>query len=145
MKTSSMSKDSSSLSKPRFGCHFRCRIVSFKNLIILFWNIWVIYGLWKSWRSSVWFGTYKKQFVIHDPESLNLILGNCFGPKFPENASFISPPDNILKLNVCLLNYFVWLLCQWLPSNSNHRVPSIGIVILSTGSVPERKTIIDHC
>ena len=43
-KTSSMIKDSSNVSKSRFGCYFRRRIVNFKNLIILFWYIWVIYG-----------------------------------------------------------------------------------------------------
>ena len=43
-KSSSMSIDSSSLSKSRFGCYFRRSLVNFKNLIILFWNIWVING-----------------------------------------------------------------------------------------------------
>ena len=40
-KTSSMSKDSSNLSKSRFGCNFRRSLVNFKILIIHFWNIWV--------------------------------------------------------------------------------------------------------
>ena len=35
-KTSSMSKDSSNLSKSRFGCNFRCSLVNFKILIINF-------------------------------------------------------------------------------------------------------------
>ena len=35
-KTSSMSKDSSNLSKPRFACYFCCSLVNFKNLTILF-------------------------------------------------------------------------------------------------------------
>ena len=52
-KASSMSKDSNNLSKPHFGCYFRRSLVNFKNLIILFWNIWIIYGSWKSWRSIV--------------------------------------------------------------------------------------------
>ena len=43
-KTSSMSKDSSNHSKSRFGFYFRRRIVNFKNLIILFGIIWVMYG-----------------------------------------------------------------------------------------------------
>ena len=47
---SSMSKDSSNISKSCFSCYFCCSLVNFKNLIILFWNIWVIYGSWKSWR-----------------------------------------------------------------------------------------------
>ena len=34
-KASSMSKDSSSLSKSRFGCYFRSSLVNFKNLLIL--------------------------------------------------------------------------------------------------------------
>ena len=38
-KTSSMSKNSSNLSKSRFGCYFRRSLVNFKNLIIIFWNI----------------------------------------------------------------------------------------------------------
>ena len=50
-KASSMSKDSSNLSKPHFDCHFRRSLVNFKNLIILFCNIWIIYGSCKSWRS----------------------------------------------------------------------------------------------
>ena len=52
-KASSMSKDSNNLSKPHFGCYFRRSLINFKNLIILFWNIWIIYGSWKSWRSIV--------------------------------------------------------------------------------------------
>ena len=52
-KTSSMSKDSSNISKSRFGCFFRHSLVNFKNLIILFWNIWVMNGLWKSERGVV--------------------------------------------------------------------------------------------
>ena len=35
-KTSSMSKDSSNLSKPRFGCYFLCNLVNFKNVIFFF-------------------------------------------------------------------------------------------------------------
>ena len=44
-KASSMSKDSSNLSKPRFGRYFHRSLVNSKNLIILFWNICVIYSL----------------------------------------------------------------------------------------------------
>ena len=44
-KTSSVSKDNINLSKPPFDFHFHCSLVNFKNLIILFWNIWVMYGL----------------------------------------------------------------------------------------------------
>ena len=44
-KTSSMSEDGSNLSNSRFGCYFCHGLVNFKNLIILFWNIWVMYGL----------------------------------------------------------------------------------------------------
>ena len=40
---SSISKDSSDLNKSRFGCYFCHSLVNFKNLIILFWNKWVIY------------------------------------------------------------------------------------------------------
>ena len=50
-KANSMSKDSNNLSKPRFNCYFRRSLVNLKNLIILFWNIWIIYGSWKSWWS----------------------------------------------------------------------------------------------
>ena len=49
-KASSMSKDSSNISKSCFSCYFCRSLVYFKNLIILFRNIWVIYGSWKSWR-----------------------------------------------------------------------------------------------
>ena len=44
MKTSSMSKDDSNLRNPRFGCYFCCGLVNFKDFIILFRNMWVIYG-----------------------------------------------------------------------------------------------------
>ena len=71
-KTSSISKDDSNLSKSHFG-YFRHSLVNFKNLIILFWNIWVCMVHEKVKRCCVWFGTYKKQFVICDPESLNSI------------------------------------------------------------------------
>ena len=43
--TSSMIKGSSNLSKSRFGCYFRCSLVNFESLIILFWNIWDMHGL----------------------------------------------------------------------------------------------------
>ena len=73
-KASSMSKHGNNLSKSRFGCYFRRSLVNFKNLIILFWNIWVIYDSRKSWGSAVfWFGIYQKRFVIRDLESLNSI------------------------------------------------------------------------
>ena len=52
-EASSMSKDSNNLRKPHFGCYFCRSLVNFKNLIILFWNIWIIYSSWKSWRSIV--------------------------------------------------------------------------------------------
>ena len=39
--------------------------------------MWAIYGSWNSW-SIVWFGTYKKRFVIHDPKWLNWILFYAF-------------------------------------------------------------------
>ena len=38
-----MSKDSSNLNKPRFGCYFRRNLVNFKNLIIIFWNRYGLY------------------------------------------------------------------------------------------------------
>ena len=43
-KTSSISKDSSKISKSRFGCYFRCSLVNLKNLVNHFWNIWTVYG-----------------------------------------------------------------------------------------------------
>ena len=49
-KASSMNKDSINLRKPHFGWYFCHSIFNFKNLIILFWNIWIIYGSWKSWK-----------------------------------------------------------------------------------------------
>ena len=45
-KASSMSKDSSNLSKSRSRCYFRRSLVNFKNLIL---NNY-LYGSWKSWR-----------------------------------------------------------------------------------------------
>ena len=47
-KTSSLSKDSSNVSKSHFSCYFGRSLVNFKDLIILFWNIWVLYGSRKS-------------------------------------------------------------------------------------------------
>ena len=44
-KTSSMSKDSSNLSKPRFGCYFPCNLVNFKNVIFFFVFFFGTYGL----------------------------------------------------------------------------------------------------
>ena len=43
-KISSMSKDSSSLSKSCFGCYCRHSLVNFTNLVILSWEIWFMYG-----------------------------------------------------------------------------------------------------
>ena len=73
-----------------------------------------------------------------------LTIYNRAGPKFPEDTFFVSPPENILKLNVCLIKYFVWLFCRCLPSNGDQR-PSIGRYISSTGSVLKMKTTIDYC
>ena len=41
-KMNKMPGDSSNPSKLRFG-YFHHSLVNFKNLVILFWNIWVIY------------------------------------------------------------------------------------------------------
>ena len=48
-----MSKDGNNLSISRFGLLFCRSLVDFKNFIILFWNITVIYGSWKSWGNAV--------------------------------------------------------------------------------------------
>ena len=69
-KASSMSKDSSNISKSCFSCYLCRSLVNFKNLIILFWNIWIVKKLK---RCYAWFGTYKKGFVLCDPELINLI------------------------------------------------------------------------
>ena len=42
-KMNKMPGDSSNPSKLRFGSYFHHSLVNFENLIILFWNIWVIY------------------------------------------------------------------------------------------------------
>ena len=42
-KINKMPGDSSNPSKLRFGSYFHHSLVNFENLIILFWNIWVIY------------------------------------------------------------------------------------------------------
>ena len=42
-KMNKMPGDSSNPSKLRFGSYFHYSLVNFENLIILFWNIWVIY------------------------------------------------------------------------------------------------------
>ena len=42
-KMNKMPGDSSNLSKLRFGSCFHHSLVNFENLVILFWNIWVIY------------------------------------------------------------------------------------------------------
>ena len=69
-----ISKDSSNLSKPRFGCYFRCSLVNFKNLIILFLeHMGYIWFMKKLKKYCVWFRTCKKRFVIRDPKSLNSI------------------------------------------------------------------------
>ena len=53
MKPGSMSKDGGNLRNSRFGYYFCCGLVNFKDFIILFRNMWVIYGSWKSWGSAV--------------------------------------------------------------------------------------------
>ena len=79
-KASSMTEDRSNLSNSCFGCYFRHSLVNFKSFIILFWNMWVIYGLQKSWASAAFDSEhiYQKQFVICDPESLNSMPEYCF-------------------------------------------------------------------
>ena len=44
-KMNKMPGDSSNPSKLRFGSYFHHSLVNFENLIILFWNIWVIYRI----------------------------------------------------------------------------------------------------
>ena len=39
-----MSKDGRNFRKSRFGCYFRSSLVTFKKFMILFLNIWVIFG-----------------------------------------------------------------------------------------------------
>ena len=76
-------------------------------------------------------------------EHLNLIttIYNRTEPEFPENASYISSSENILEYNVC---FYALLLCHWLFSNDDQRVPSISWFSSSTGSEQERKTTTTH-
>ena len=62
-KTTSMSKDSSNLSQPRFGYSKKPDNSFVKHM----GNIWFVNKLNKY---CVCFGTYRKRFVICDPESL---------------------------------------------------------------------------
>ena len=64
-----------------------------------------------------------------------LTIYNRARPKFPADASFISPPENIFEFNMCLLKYFVWLLCRWLSTNDDQGGPSVGRFISSIVSV----------
>ena len=51
--------------KMRFDWGFGYNFVNFKDFVIVFWNLWVIYGSWKSW--SVVFASGKtndSQFAI---------------------------------------------------------------------------------
>ena len=80
--------------------------------------------------------------VLETPPPITIY--NRAGLKFPEDASFTSPLENILGFNVCLLKYFAWLFCWWLSSNGDQRVLSIGGFIWSTGSGPEKETTIDY-
>ena len=94
-KSSCMSKDGSNLTKSRFGCYFCRSLVNFKNFLILFWNIWVIYGLHKSWWNAIFDMEHVKidlWFVIANPliQSLNALgmhfmhwLGNDAFKFFP--------------------------------------------------------------
>ena len=65
-------KIAANISKPRFSCYFCRSLVNFKNLI-LFWNIWVIYGFWQSWRNIMFDSEpiYKRWFIIRDFETQN--------------------------------------------------------------------------
>ena len=82
---SSMSKDSSNISKSCFSCYFCCSLVNFKNLIILFWNIWVIYGSWKSWRGVMFDLEHIKKdlyFVIPNWLIWSLLRGGWRGSHY---------------------------------------------------------------
>ena len=110
-KTSSMSKDSSNLGKPRFVCYCRS-LVNFKNQIILFWNIWVIYGLWKSWRSIVFNSelTKNNSYVIRYPESLDSIPARTLW----RHSGVFTVPDHIYlffeQVNVIWDSNNIWMM-----------------------------------
>ena len=85
--------------------------------------------------------TSYKVGVLETPPPIAIY--NCAGIKFVDNASYNSPPENILQFKVCLLKYLpgYFVGCQVTVT----RVPSTGRFIKSTGSVPEKKTTIDYC
>ena len=56
-----------------------------------------VWFLKKLKRCCVWFGSYKKRFVIHDPESLNSIPGNCC----VRAVTLKKCEEGILKNNSC--------------------------------------------
>ena len=70
-KASFMIKDDRNLCKSRFGCYFRLSLVNFKKkLLFFFWTYMLFMARENIEEELPWFWTYKKQLVIHDPESL---------------------------------------------------------------------------
>ena len=106
-KTSSMSKDSSNLSKPRFGCYFPCNLVNFKNVFFFFffffWNIWDIwkrqsscFQIMQTWKyktsiiSMNWIEIFIKSYsLVHKKKKVFLfVLESGFRHKMQNSGGF---------------------------------------------------------
>ncbi len=85
----------------------------------------------------------KRSLKLDTPETLPPItIYNREGPKFPDNASFTPPDDEVITDK--LQEYYVWLLCHMISSKGKQEVPALGGFTSATGVTPAKKSTIDY-
>ena len=121
-KASCIIKDSNNRSQSRFG-YFHRSLVNFKNFLILFLeHMGYLWFTKKLRKCCFWFGTYKKRFVIRDPELLNSIPG--WSPRGFEDVCKTWLED-VFSVTICLPRKNLFLI----------RIKEIIIIILKTFSL----------
>ena len=100
-------KNGSDVAKPRFGRCFCHNFVNFKNFVNIFWNIRVVYGLWKSWRTVILIRNMHK--TIRNLRSQIVKFDNSI-------ADFVSFYSNMERrfvfkfLSIATYQYKIWII-----------------------------------
>ena len=82
---------------------------------------------------------------IGTPETLPPLHSRTrVGPKFPDGAIFIPPPENDRIYDISMQEYYVWLMCRMVGSSGKQPVPALGGFISATGTAPKKKSTIDY-
>lgn len=87
---------------------------------------------------------HKRSQIEPPPSLVPIHLYDRNGPKFPNNASFKTLPDNEQHMLCAMKHYYLWLFSRNLGSCGQQTVPALGGFISVTGKKPEKKSTIDY-